>query len=291
VLNRAVLAFLLFSAAPSTSRATGGEVAFNTWAGEQWSSLPRGQRASVPVVRISVDEVTRRRLDVHADPLSRNIYISSVYAMMGKELASCANPGVQLGNWYHFATWASVSAGEVISRRKFAALDGPSRAALWIGAAAQYIPTQDTRVEIIANTNMLIALEMVPIGRAFLDTFCVEPRTPRPFSDFSSLFTPAEEHERMLVDAFALYHEAIYEEDVARRVELVTAASILQVVSEQTRVDQLINAFFASDFGVAAATSFYRGAATDAGALHVGTDAPLRLELDDDIPAIRVSAR
>jgi hypothetical protein len=276
---------LLLLLAPLRAAAGEGDVPFNEWAKAQWSLLPEAQRASIPDVRIDVDPITRKRLDVRAEPVTRNVYISSVYAMMARELARCANPTVRVGNWYHFATWASVSAGEVINLQKFDKLGALDKTALWIGAAVRYIPPQSEQVEIFANTNALIALEMIPIGRAFLDTFCKEPGKVVPFEEFSSRFTPKSEHERLLLDALALYRLAIYETDVEAKTELVTAGSILQVFSEQMRVDQLIKSVFDSKFFFNATTRLYKSAATEAGALRIGTTSPLRVRLDRDVPA------
>lgn len=280
-----VTALLAQPVVAQPAREAPGDKPFLDWAREQWALLPEDQRASIPVADIPIDEITRRRLDVRAEPVTRNVFISSVYALMARELADCVNPGVRVGNWYHFATWASVSAGDVINLQKFDRLDAVDSTALFIGAAVRYIPPQDRQREIFANTNSLIALEMIPVGRFFLDTFCKEPKKRRPLSDFTSQFKPTSPSERMLMDAFALYRLALYENDEEAKVELLTAASILQVFSEQMRVDELIKSVFHSDFLFDATTRFYKSQATHAGALRIGTTAPLRVELDRDVPA------
>ena len=53
------------------------------------------------------------------DSIDRNNYINQSYHEIGKELSQCLGVAGEVGNWYDFAKWTSLSAIRVINKEKY----------------------------------------------------------------------------------------------------------------------------------------------------------------------------
>ena len=150
--------------------------------------------------------------------------------------------GVTDANWYHFAAWASVSAGEVITGKKFEDLRASERAIMRAFSNWKRIYNEEKQIEIFASTNALIAMEMIPIGNLFIKLFCQEK--PQTFSAFSNYFIPTSSAEKSLYEAFETYHKIINEKNNDKKQQLLLLASLLQLDAEQSRIDHLLDKVF-----------------------------------------------
>ena len=228
-----------------------------------------------PNRRFALPMEERAWLNASANPVMRNRLINRRYFELATALNQCIFPNKRepVANWYHFATWASVSAGDVINGKKFTptanydryfieayragritadelnqdrGIDDIFQLANWAmkktgvnqwSAMADYFHEQ--RV-IFSETNYEIAAEMIPIGEAFLKNFC-DPASQshsmvsRLDEEFFALFNTDEIY---LKKAFQHYRQAMLETDPKTKIELNLLASIEQVFFEQTRVQK-----------------------------------------------------
>lgn len=213
------------------------------WLLDQWKRIPVKERPALPHLTIPINQNDRINLDLSRDPTARNIYISESYRDIAYKLAYCTETFDQ-ANWYHFAYWASKSAGEVITGHKFNSYDVISRSLYGAASRLKVIPTEKEMAAMFARTNTLIAIEMIPLGRLFLNEFCDEKKKSKAYSSFSKHFLRSDEKEIELENAFKSYFDAIYETDLSKRRQIVSLASTLQVLSEQKRVHENIDSVF-----------------------------------------------
>ena len=90
-------------------------VPFNSWVNSELTKLPKYIKVSFPELELNIDKIDIKNLSFENDAQIRNIYINESYSVIANELNQCL--GTRQANWYHFAAWASKSAGEVISGR------------------------------------------------------------------------------------------------------------------------------------------------------------------------------
>jgi len=233
----------------------------------QWSKLEFKLAPPNDLFPLVSDD--RSWLNAGADPVQRNQEINRRYFQLGVDLNHCMNPNDDrpIGNWYIFATWASVSAGDVINGNKFdpkfSYLSSYTRAYQHGRMSAEEL-TVDSRfdeaiqfanfavnglglkqwsriqaytneqVKIFAETNYQIAAEMIPVGQEFLNLFC-SPSSADAKEQFFYRFNPDEE---LLQKAFQHYAEALAEKNTKLRYEKILLASIEQVFYEQARVQK-----------------------------------------------------
>ncbi len=228
-----------------------------------------------PNKRFVLSMEDRSWLNATLDPVARNHRINQRYFQIATALEKCVFPKRQqpVANWYHFATWASVSAGDVINGKKFtphASYDSYFWNAHQAGRITATELYRDRKIDdlfqlanvamkktgvnqwsamldyfaeqkvIFAETNYEIAAEMIPIGDAFLAAFC-DPSSHEyrqvtwKDQDFFALFNA---DEAALAKAFLHYREAMLEFDPKIKIEKALLASIEQVFFEQTRVQK-----------------------------------------------------
>lgn len=272
-----ILALLIFS-----NMVCAGPLPFNEWAKEQWELVPKEQRVSIPDLSIEIDIYDQKNLKIDADPLVRNEYINDLYAVIGNNLSKCIGGNTKIANWYYFAMWASKSAGEVISGEKYEKLGKFKNTLFWAGGAAKLFKDKKSQKEIFANTNAMIAIEMIPLGKIFLSTFCEDDQVSS-FDKFSSKFNADFDHEKILLKAFKKYYEAKNTKDPNKKIELITLGSIYQVTAEQMRVDQLLKAIFGSKFIIPKTRDLYKKVATSVAALAIGGENKISINLNQDI--------
>ncbi|MDC0254932.1 hypothetical protein OAK75_08535 [Bacteriovoracales bacterium] len=252
------------------------------WVENQWKNVHQDYRIPVIDAGLSIGPEDQKFLAMDANPMIRNQYINSTYFSLGQKLSKCLSPQFQIGNWYHFATWASLSAGEVISGQKFAELGKIKNALFWIGGAIGKVKGKKVQKEIFANTNAIIATEMIPLGREFLKTFCGDKKGN--YAEFQKRFDVEKQYDLWLLKAFKNYEKAIREKDYEKKMELITYGSIFHVVAEQKRVDTLILKIFQTGFRTRLTRTIFKIMATKSAPLRMGTDTKLNIRLDKDVP-------
>jgi hypothetical protein len=266
------ICFGVFAQFGSESRAQDG-AHYADFLDRQWGQL--AYPIARPNSRFVLPIEEREWLNASAHPVRRNRWINRRYFELAKALNQCVfheNPS-SVANWYHFATWASVSAGDVMNGKKFTAqasydsyfvqayragringrqliqdreIDGIFQIANWAmkktgvnqwSEMAAYFEEQKV---IFAETNYEIAAEMIPIAEVFLKTFCDPKRAEMnqvtsADLDFFALFNP---DEKELKKAFQHYRDAMLEIDPQLKLEKNLLASIEQVFFEQARVQK-----------------------------------------------------
>lgn len=213
------------------------------WLLTQWDMIPVIERPSLPHITVPITFQDKKALAFSRDPIERNLDINQAYKEIAYKLAQCTGTEKQ-ANWYHFAYWASRSAGEVISGLKFNSYRNLSRTMYNLASRIGAVPSEADMAAMFARTNSLIAVEMVPIGRHFLKEFCGPDSQGASFSTFSRHFTRTGLREKEMERAFANYYAAINEKDPIKKKQQVSLASTLQVMSEQRRVNENIDSVF-----------------------------------------------
>ncbi len=278
--SKLVLLFFIFIYNPNIySR----EISFNTWAKEQWKLIPLEQRLSIPDISIKIDIQDQVNLKIDADPLLRNNYINSMYGIIGNQLARCMNNNnSNIANWYHFATWASKSAGDVISGKKFQELGKFKKTLFWAGGATRAFKNKKLQKELFANTNAMIAIEMIPLGKTFLDLFCTK-KNDIPFKQFENIFNARLKYEKTLLKAFEFYYSAIKARGSNEKLEYITLGSIYQVIAEQARIDRILKSIFTSKIISKKLDKIYKKIATKEGKLTIGSKYKTHVYLNKNV--------
>ena len=213
------------------------------WLLDQWKKIPVKERPALPHLSIPINQTDRINLDLSRDPVERNTYISESYRDIAYTLAHCSETFDQ-ANWYHYAYWASKSAGEVITGHKFNSYDVIARSLYGGASKLRVIPTEKEMAAMFARTNTLIAIEMIPIGRHFVNEFCKSKSNHKAFNRFSKHFSQSDEKEIELENSFKHYFHAIHEKDLTKKRQYISLAATLQVLSEQKRVHENIDTVF-----------------------------------------------
>ena len=214
----------------------------DAWINSQWDHLPVEYRVDKPTEKIEIDSTDRKFLNTKLLPIQRNRYANKTYNLLGKEFSKCLGVENRIGNWFYYASWASLSAGEIISGQKYKQLGLWDN--FWVNLLQKsHILGQKKEMnEIFSTVNTSIAIEMIPLGKSFLNYFCQEEK--KSWTEFESLLLSGKNEQKLLIKAFKLYHDAIYEKNIKKRVEMITLASTLQVFSEQMRVDSPLKLVF-----------------------------------------------
>ena len=92
---------------------------FKTWAEKEWTKIPTTQQVSLPGFKFDINEFDKEWLSIKKEAVQRNEYINSSYFYLGESLSRCLGVEGEIANWYHFANWASKSAGEILTKEKF----------------------------------------------------------------------------------------------------------------------------------------------------------------------------
>lgn len=211
------------------------------WIYKQYRDVPVIEFASTPSLRVHISSKDKSNLRMASDPVERNKYITKQYHEIGNSLKECLGVN-DVGNWYHFASWASQSAGSMLNGSKIEDLNILNKAGLYIGEAADWTNSEHSK-NVLARANNLIAIEMIPLGKAFLDTFCKEERSSK-FDDFEKLLNVNSFEEIYIRNAFKSYYQAIGEKDRKSKIELISLGSTQQVIGEQIRIHSNVEQAF-----------------------------------------------
>lgn len=156
-----------------------------------------------------------------ADPVARNRAITAVYVDIGRAVAHVV--GNDDANWLHFGSWASASAGEVIS-------------------GARRAPGFSRRAVIEGNT--AIITDVGPRFAAFLDHTRAHGSAPSLLD--AVLEDPLLTESAELADAFSCYARLAIERDPSgdphERAQLMLRANIRIAHHEQRFADPMIDA-------------------------------------------------
>jgi hypothetical protein len=242
-------------------------VSTTSWLKEQWEATPEAFRVTMPSDQFPIGEDHRRILKLKnpINPILRNSYINQRYAHMSDALRRCllsnidmSKHSLNVSNWYTMAHWASKSAGEVIDKSRFTkeALEADKiylahaqamhhitednyyadlsmiDAALMAIGLVDYSKTSigENQVLLFEIVNAQIAIEMIPVGEAYLTTFCSKNSNQKSFWEKFKI------EDELLKKAFLHYEEARKSRDYNKKLELILLASTEQVLHEQTRV-------------------------------------------------------
>ena len=241
-------------------------LSYAQWISNEKALLPPYITIDFPLFNLQVDQIDQKELSLINDPNRRNQYINENYAVIAKELNQCLN--TNSANWFHFAAWASRSAGEVISGKKFEDLKGGERYLMRAFGNWKKIYNEEKQIEIFASTNALIAMEMIPLGNLFLQLFCQGQKNS--FDQFEKYFTPLTSAENFLYRAFENYHQVIHAKSERNKQELLLLASLYQLNAEQIRIDHLLGKVFWIKTKSKLVRAFFRRVATKKGKLEIG---------------------
>ncbi len=216
------------------------------WLQQQWQLIPANIQVAMPSPYIPIEKVDKHLLATKFDPVLRNQYINHTYHLIGKAFNHCMQINFPFGNWYFFASWASKSAGEIISGHKFKSLNGWQEFWVNILQLTKVLDSKQQLKQIFASVNQMIAIEMIPLGKSFLQHFCTPDAQldNKAWQRFNQLMLKHKPEERLLQKAFYHYFLAIKEKDINLKKEHITLAATLQVISEQMRVDKPIKHVF-----------------------------------------------
>lgn len=260
------------------------------WMFQQYRDVPLEEFAKMPHPEVPVSSIDRIHLRMDSNPIERNKYINQTYYEISKDLQQCtSSQGV--GNWYHFAVWASVSGGKVIDGSKFKIMRKRDRLGLWFSEFMDWT-NKEYMIEVFERANTLIALEMIPLGKHFVNLYCGKNAT-RDFTKFSRLFSDDSKHDLYVKSAFYQYFLAINESSEKIKTERMALASTLQVMGEQIRVDDNLDAVFKMDsmllrwaeksYLVRKGDFIIRLRSTQQGALQIGQRNAIQVPLHEDV--------
>lgn len=269
---------VLFVVILLTNAVYASKIDYQVWLQQELSKIPKELRLEVPSLKMKIGEVDQKYLSLTYDPVLRNEYINRSYTVLGNQLQSCLGARKLNTNWYHFAAWASKSAGEVISGIKFENLSRTDQFLFSVVSALNLAIGPKGQKEIFSSTNALIALEMIPLGNLFVNLFCVE--NPRPFNEIYNYISPETQSDKNIIKAFSYYHRAKYEEDQNIKEELILMGSLQQLEVEQVRVDRMLKKVF--DFGHFSELleKFFHQSATERGGLKIANGEVIKLHED-----------
>lgn len=211
------------------------------WIDAQWSLLPQAERATKPAASIPIIEYDRKNLDLKATALSRNTYLNRTYRKLAEGYAACLD--VPVASWYHFGYRASRTSGRFISGERFRSMGLGARAGLAVLAALGLFQSEKQIIELFGRTNFLIGVEMVPAGRLFLQTFCQAGPLPE-YRVFGRHLEGGDRARQELHLAFKQYYLALSEADPVKKAMLVAYGTSLQMMGEQRRAQNNVNALF-----------------------------------------------
>lgn len=209
------------------------------WIERQWAKIPAYEQAERPSAAVPINDEDRANLDLETDPVARNAYITASYHVIAQELSRCLNMP-DIANWYHYGNWASRNSGRYISQEHFRQMHVIHRWGLDLGGRLRLIPTQEEMVSYLVHTNFLIAVEMIPLGRHFINSFCGEGPTPT-YEEFAQVLTTKQ---AALNAAFAHYLTAKDTKRDTLREERVVYATTLHMFAEQTRAQNNVDMIF-----------------------------------------------
>lgn len=264
------------------------------WLADQYKDIPPAEFADMPSMAIPISKQDRQSLAFIGDRISqsekenwqlkKNNYINRAYHEIGNELMQCMGD-LKMANWYHFAAWASLSGGKVINRSRFDDLSNLKKAGMKFSTAMDWTDKEKIR-EIFIRANTLIALEMIPLGREFLSRFCTK-KNEALFSirDFINDIGDDELHNKYIKEAFLHYYRAIHLQNSAEKKERITYASTMQVIGEQTRVDDNLDEVFKVDSRLVdwELDWYIRLQSSRSGALRIGDQHALLVPLVKDV--------
>lgn len=209
------------------------------WIERQWAKIPAYEQAERPSAGVPINDEDRANLDLDTDPVVRNAYITASYHYIAQDLAQCLNMP-HTANWYHYGNWASRNSGRYISQEHFRQMNVIHRWGLDLGGRLRLIPTQEEMVSYLVHTNFLIAVEMIPLGRHFINAFCKGGPVPT-YEEFATALTPKQS---ALSSAFAHYLTAKDTKRDTLREERVVYATTLHMFAEQTRAQNNVDMIF-----------------------------------------------
>lgn len=214
----------------------------------QWLQT-QGQGSDQPAApeapALETPDIVNRMAEVAAmdDGVARNLEITDLYAQTSTMLdkAMFRDPAEQgkTANWNTFAVWASNEAGRAIR--------GEGN---WMVGLANAIAPQsmlDNTSDALASGNREVFAEIAPASAMFAHTFGEDAeRDPKKFAQFEEwMRTEAPNRDELLgneglIDAFRVYHEAMFETDPDRKQELMFQANAKIGLHEQTRLQPFI---------------------------------------------------
>jgi CRP-like cAMP-binding protein len=203
--------------------------------------------------------------DIVATPdlVLRNLRITQMYFQLSLQMAGLL--GQQDANWCTFATHASKTAGYSIRKEELPGYglliwleDNVDRLAgieeLVNGFADRIVRNNSVAALMEAATrhisncisagNLKVFAELAPVFAAFLRNFqtATSPE-PDALQDVLALLDPGDVNiggQKLLAEALALYHDAMFETDMKRKAELILLANCQIGLHEQTRLQPYI---------------------------------------------------
>jgi hypothetical protein len=246
------------------------KLTYKKWIDLESKLLPPDITITFPDINIKIDKIDQKLLSFSNDPEKRNAYINESYFVLGQSLNECLDIKGR-ANWYHFAAWASKSAGEIINGQKFEDLKRAERGLLKSFGNWKIVYSEQSQRQIFASTNAIIAMEMIPLGNLFIETYC-DGRNAENFDLFARNFIPKTKNEHILIQSFAYYLKAKKEVNPLKKEELLLLASIKQVESEQIRIDHLLDKVFWIKTKTKLIRKFFKRVATKKGKLEIGNN-------------------
>ena len=251
------------------------ELTYRKWVELESKLLPPDITITFPNINVEIDKIDQKLLSFSNDPVQRNSYINESYFVLGQNLNKCL--GIKgRANWYHFAAWASRSAGEVINGQKFEDLKRIERGILKNFGNWKIVYNEQSQRKIFASTNAIIAMEMIPLGNLFIKTYC-NGSNAESFDLFTRNFKPRTKNEHILIQSFAYYLKAKKENNHFKKEELLLLASIKQVESEQIRIDHLLDKVFWIKTKMKLIRKFFKRVTTKKGKLEIGNNVVIDL--------------
>jgi hypothetical protein len=179
------------------------------------------------------------------DGVARNLEITDMYhqtsTMLDQTLFQDPAEQGKTANWNTFAVWASNEAGRAIR--------GEGNWVMDVGKAVAPKSTLDATQSALATGNREVFAEIAPASAMFAHNFKGDAeRDPKKFAAFEEwMRTQAPNRDEKLgneglIDAFRIYHEAMFEKDPDRKQELMLQSNAMIGLHEQTRLQPHIEA-------------------------------------------------
>jgi hypothetical protein len=252
------------------------------WLYRQYQHIPLKEFAAIPSDTVPLERKDKIELSINRDPVKRNQYINKAYWEIAEQLKACINPNLEIGNWYHFAHWASASALRVINESLFDDLSRIDKVGLKIGEMMDWVH-QKEQINIFARANTLIAIEMIPLGRLFIKTYCQSEDHSRDIQAFLNFFRPQYQSDHFVQMAFEMYLDAKKARSYKKKAELLSFAATTQVMGEQMRVNENIYASFNFETRQRLLRNYLKFIGTVNGALAIGPPPQEKIPLTKDI--------
>lgn len=224
----------------SLSSAFAQQESLPAWLSGQWAQLtPYEMGTTLPSLNIPIDFFDRRGLDMAHRAVERNEFLNPAYRGLAQHFAQCLK--VPLASWYHFAYLASKSSGSFMNGDHFRSMSAPERMGMDFLVDQGLIPSADEFGDLLGHVNFLVGVEMIPLGRLFLETFCTPYGALRSYETFGNRVGFGDRSRNDLHEGYAWYHRALSETDMSQRIKYVAYGTTLLMMGEQRRVQESLD--------------------------------------------------